>query len=139
MSASSWFRRRLSASASPTTLPVWWRLLSVRRAVCCMARSLIWTPARRRRCDWLLTALLALAIDLPHVHALVEIAEQVFAEIVGAHPGDVVILRLVAVAQARQHHHVKTLVSLDQRIHKPQRVGGVHVVVDVASDEQQVP
>lgn len=38
---------------------------------------------------------------------------------------------------ARKHHHVETLPGLDQGIRKPVCAGWRHIIVNVASDQQQ--
>src|ERR1017187_6524698 len=79
------------------------------------------SPSRGRR-SWPLALLRLLAIQFPHVHALVEIAQQVLAEIVGANPREVLRLGPIRVALARQNHEIEPLVGLDQRIRQAERV-----------------
>src|SRR5271157_2422460 len=86
-------------------------------------------PSRRRRGNrWLV---LFLAIQFPHVDALIGIVQQVSREIVRPSPGDVVRIRPVGVPLSRQNHEVEALVGLDQRVRQAIRIAGVNVVVDV--------
>src|SRR5689334_8809812 len=59
---------------------------------------------------------LRLRVDLGHVDALIEIAEQPAAKIIGADPEKIILRRLVAVADAGQHELVEALVRFDQRV-----------------------
>ena len=65
-------------------------------------------------------------------------AEQVLREVVDAPPEHVVAHRREAVALARQQDEVEALVGADERVDHAVRAGRVHVVVDVAGDEQQL-
>lgn len=61
---------------------------------------------------------------------LVEITQEVLAEVVGADPGEILRFRPVGVALAGQNHEIEVLIGFDECVRQPQRVAGMHVVVD---------
>src|ERR1017187_1987202 len=52
------------------------------------------------------------AIEFPHVEALVEIAQQVLAEVIGADPRQVLRFRPVAVPLPGQDHEIEAFIGL---------------------------
>jgi hypothetical protein len=85
-----------------------------------------------------LALLRLVAIEFPHIDALVEIAQQVLAEVIGADPREVLRFRPVGVPLSGQDHEIEALIGFDQRVGEPQRIAGVDVVIDIAGRNQQV-
>ena len=109
----------LAASSAPSAAPI---LLSA--------------TTRRSRS---IAILRLVAIEFPHVDALVEIAQQVLAEVIGADPRQVLRFRPVAVPLPGQDHEIEAFIGLDEHLADVQRIAGVDVVIDIAGRNQQVP
>ena len=67
------------------------------------------------------------------------VTEQVLDEVFGSQPEPVIPHLPIAMAQAGKDEEVEAFVRLDERLGHPERANRVHVVVDVARREQQVP
>ena len=67
------------------------------------------------------------------------VANQVLGEILHHHVIEIRLHATIAVGLPGHDHEIEPLVRLDERIHQPDRVAGVHVVIYVAGGEQQAP
>ena len=85
-----------------------------------------------------LSSNLLLLDDLRDVCIVRRGAEQMLREVIDATPEDVVRHRAEPVADARQQHEVEALVRADQRVNHAIGPRRMHVVVDVAGDQQQL-
>src|SRR5678815_2023580 len=81
---------------------------------------------------------LSFSLELRDVDARRLRAEQVLREVVDTPPEHVIAIRRVAVPLAGQQDEVEALVRANERVDDAIRVGRVHVVVDVARDEEQM-
>src|SRR5438128_11617803 len=85
-------------------------------------KSQIPTPESRPLPGSFLTSgLLLLPIQLDDVDALRLFTKQPPAEVIGPHPEEIILLRLVAMPQAGQDEEIESFVRLDERVGHPQR------------------
>ena len=79
------------------------------------------------------------SLPLRNVHLGLAAVDKVIGKVVDHAPVEVFVHVTETVALLRQHEHIEAFVGADQGVDHTQRIARMHVVVDIAVHEQQVP